>query len=63
VGFNAASLSYIKKKITLAKTLGIKFELHQFVEKTGKDEKELNNFTRIMDKILPEHFELKHFKE
>jgi 5,10-methylene-tetrahydrofolate dehydrogenase/methenyl tetrahydrofolate cyclohydrolase len=32
VGFNDASLSYIKKKIDLALSIGIRFQLHQFVE-------------------------------
>lgn len=32
VGFDDASLSYIKKKIDLASSIGIRFQLHQFVE-------------------------------
>ena len=31
IGFNVASLSYIKKKIAIASSLGIKFKLHQFI--------------------------------
>jgi 5,10-methylene-tetrahydrofolate dehydrogenase/methenyl tetrahydrofolate cyclohydrolase len=33
IGFNAASLSYIKKKISIASYLGINLKLHQFVER------------------------------
>ena len=32
VGFNDASLSYIKKKMDLAAQVGIRFQLHQFVD-------------------------------
>lgn len=32
VGFNDASLSYIKKKMDLAGQVGIRFQLHQFVD-------------------------------
>jgi 5,10-methylene-tetrahydrofolate dehydrogenase/methenyl tetrahydrofolate cyclohydrolase len=33
VGFDDASLSYIKKKADLASSIGIHFQLHQFIEK------------------------------
>lgn len=31
IGFDAPSLSYIKKKIDLAESIGIRFNLHQFL--------------------------------
>jgi len=31
IGFDDASLSYIRKKIDLASSIGIKFQLHQFI--------------------------------
>lgn len=33
VGFDVATLSYIKKKIDLAKMIGIKFYLHEFIDR------------------------------
>ena len=36
LGFDDASLSYIKKKIDLASSIGIRFELHQFMDEGDK---------------------------
>lgn len=49
IGFNDASLSYIKKKIDLASTVGIRFKLHQFIEKNTPETKLNKDFKKIME--------------
>lgn len=47
-GFDAATLSYIKKKMDLAKMLGIKFYLHEFIDHESKA-----HSNHIFEKIGP----------
>jgi predicted PilT family ATPase len=47
VGFDDASLSYIKKKIDLASSIGIRFQLHQFIEKQESSIHLHRNFEKI----------------
>jgi 5,10-methylene-tetrahydrofolate dehydrogenase/methenyl tetrahydrofolate cyclohydrolase len=47
VGLDDASLSYIKKKIDLAASIGINFKLHQFMEDRINAEKYHETFKKI----------------
>jgi 5,10-methylene-tetrahydrofolate dehydrogenase/methenyl tetrahydrofolate cyclohydrolase len=62
VGLHDASLSYIKKKMSEASSAGIKFQLHQFLEKGEQEQTLFGKFEDMVRHSSANSFQVKEFE-